>query len=80
MRSFSFKKGFSQLQFKDVGVAKAKIMKALGIKTRAGWKYRIDGTVEPKVTEAEVIESIFSEYGITEVWGEESYEPTSQVN
>lgn len=80
MRSFSFKRGFSQLQYKDVGAVRKRIMEALNLKTRAGWKFRYDGTIEPRVTEAEAIESIFAEYGITDVWGEESHEPASKVN
>ncbi len=78
MKKFSFKKGFDQVQQKDVSEVKNKIMSALKIKTRAAWKYRLNGNTEPKVSEAAAIESIFSEFGITDIWGE--YEPECEVN
>ncbi len=78
MKKFSFQKGFSQVQQKDVSEVKNKIMSALNIRTRPGWKYRLDGRIEPKVSEAAAIETIFAEYGITDVWGE--YEPECEVN
>lgn len=78
MKRFSFQKGFSQVRQRDVSEVKAKIMRALNIKTRASWKYRLDGTIEPKVSEASAIEAIFAEYGITEIWGE--YESECEIN
>ena len=70
MDQFSFKRGWDQVQQKDVAEVRTKIMKALNIKTRASWKLRLDGTVEPKVSEAEAIEAIFHEYSIHEIWGD----------
>jgi hypothetical protein len=78
MKKFSFKKGFDQVQHKDVTEVKKKIMSALKITTRAAWGFRLNGTIEPKVSEAQAIESIFAEYGITEIWGE--YEVESELN
>jgi hypothetical protein len=46
-------------------------MQALGISNRTSWIKRLNGAVEPKVSEARAIEEIFAEYGITEVWGDE---------
>ncbi|MDD4593041.1 MAG: hypothetical protein PHG06_21865 [Parabacteroides sp.] len=71
MDQFSFKKGWEQVQQKDAPEVKTKIMKALNLNplSRASWKLRLDGTVEPKVSEAASIEAIFNEYGITEIWG-----------
>ena len=43
---------------------------ALGLTSTPPFYQRLNGKVEPKVTEAEAIERIFAEYGITEVWGE----------
>ena len=40
------------------------------MKTRNTFYIRMRGEIEPKVSEAEAIEKIFSEYGITDVWGE----------
>ena len=69
-RPFSFKKGWNQLKRDNVKDCRKKIMEALGLTSRPPFYYRLNGKVEPKVTEAEAIERIFAEYGITEVWGE----------
>ena len=44
---------------------------ALNITTRAAWGKRLKGDVEPKISEARAVESVFAEYGIKEVWGAE---------
>ena len=67
---FSFNQGFMQVQKKDLPAVKQAIMEALKIGTRASWLSRLNGKVEPKVSEAEAIEKIFKQYGITKVWGE----------
>lgn len=67
---FSFKKGWGQVKNIDMPVVRKKIESALGIRNRNSFYNRLNGDVEPKVSEAKAIESIFSEYGITEVWGE----------
>lgn len=68
---FSFLKGWLQVRQNDANELKSKIMGALGIKTNKGFKDRLNGYVEPKVSEAKAIEEIFAEYGITEPWGTE---------
>lgn len=72
MSKFSFQRGFSQVRQKDVANVKAEIMTALGIATRSSWAARLNGAVEPKVSEAHQIEEIFAKYGINEVWGTET--------
>ena len=67
---FSFLKGFNQVPVKFVPAVKKEIMQAIGIKTRVSWYQRLYGNVEPKVSEAAAIESVFAKYGIKEVWGE----------
>lgn len=47
-----------------------RIMAALSLQTRNTFYVRLRGKIEPKVSEAEKIEEIFRDYGITEVWGE----------
>lgn len=69
MNEFSFQLGFSQVKQKDANDVKKKIMTALGISTRASWAARLNGVVEPKVSEARAIESIFADYGVRDVWG-----------
>lgn len=72
MNEYSFRKGFSQVRQKDVQKVKKQIMSELGLTTRAGWYLRLNGNVEPKVSEARAIEAVFANYGIKDVWGEDS--------
>lgn len=69
MEEFSFKLGFSQVKQKDAKEVRELIMKALGLTTRASWYSRLNGSVEPKVSEARAIEEVFTKFGITKVWG-----------
>lgn len=66
---FSFEKGWMQIKNGDIRECRDKIMNAIGIKTRVAWHNRLRGDVEPKISEVKAIESVFAEYGITEVWG-----------
>ena len=70
MDSFSFKKGFMQVKHKDIPAVRAEIMSALNINNRASWSSRLNGEVEPKVSEAAAIEAVLKKYGVTkEIWG-----------
>lgn len=69
IRPHSFRRGYDQLQRKDIQAAKREIMDALEITSDIGFYNRLNGKVIPRVTEAEVIESIFAKYGVIEVWG-----------
>lgn len=66
---YSFLKGFNQVQVGKTTEVKEKLMSVLSITTRASWGARLNGKVEPKVSEAQAIEKVFAEYGITEIWG-----------
>ena len=55
---------------KDISNVKHEIMITLGITTNVAWLNRLNGKVEPKVSEAKAIEETFAKYGIKEVWGE----------
>ena len=79
MEVFSFKKGFSQVMQKDISNVKHEIMITLGITTNVAWLNRLNGKVEPKVSEAKAIEETFAKYGIKEVWGE-LYERNCNAN
>lgn len=70
MNKFSFKKGYGQVQQKDIKTIRPELMKALNINSRVSWAARLGGRVEPKVSEAEAIETVFAKYGITEIWGD----------
>lgn len=69
MGNFSFKKGYQQVQQKDAKDVRKKIMTALNLTSRRSWGLRLNGIIEPKVSEAQAIENIFNEYGITDIWG-----------
>lgn len=65
-----FKKGFNQLQLKDVQEATIELMQALGINNRVSWGAYKNGNIEPKASQALAVEKVFAKYGIKEVWGE----------
>ncbi len=67
---FSFKKGYRQVPVGKVDEVKAAIMAALKLEGRMTWYNRLNGLVEPRVSEAQKIESIFLNYNITDIWGE----------
>jgi hypothetical protein len=71
-KEFSFKKGFMQVRQIDVEKVREEITDALGIRERTvgTWYNRLNGKIEPRVSEAEAIEDVFGKYGITDVWGE----------
>lgn len=70
MSKFSFKKGYDQVQRKDLESVKQEIMSALEINNRMSWNDRLNGNVEPRISEHRAIEEIFNKRGITEIWGE----------
>ena len=73
MNNFSFKKAWSQVRQKDIEDVRNEIMAALALTTKPAFYNRLNGVVEPKVSEAKAIEDIFNKYGITEIWGEDEY-------
>lgn len=70
-KCFSFRKGWKQLSISDAPKVKEKIMAALSLQARASFYYRLNGKCEPTMTEAQTIEAIFREYGVTKIWGDE---------
>ena len=66
---FSFRRGYMQLAQRDVPKFREQLMRELRITTPNGWTARVYGRTEPRVSEAQAIENIFAEYGITDVWG-----------
>jgi hypothetical protein len=69
MNEFSFQKGWSQVKQGEAASVRSKLMSALNITTRMAFLDRLNGKVEPKVTEYAAIEQVFKAYGITEIWG-----------
>jgi len=66
---FSFNKGWSQVKNGDIARCREQLMAALNISSRVAFLNRLKGEVEPKISEVRAIESVFAEYGITDVWG-----------
>lgn len=66
---YSFRRGYMQLAQRDVPKLRQQIMEELRITTPNAWSARVYGRTEPRVSEAQAIEKIFAEYGITDVWG-----------
>jgi transcriptional regulator with XRE-family HTH domain len=71
MSKFSFKKGFGQVQQKDVPAVRNELMKALGVSSRMSLSKYMRGLTEPKITQVQAVEKVFHRYGITDIWGEE---------
>lgn len=70
VKTFAFKKGYGQLQHKDLSAARLELMEALGVNNRMSLSNYMRGDIEPKVRQAEAVEAVFAKYGITEIWGE----------
>jgi hypothetical protein len=66
----SFKKGFLQVRQVDADKVREEIMNGLGIKTRSAWMLRLNGRIEPRVSEAQLIEATLNRYGVTDIWGD----------
>lgn len=66
---FSFLAGYNQVPVKFASSVRKEIMDSIGINNRVSWYQRLYGNVEPKVSEASAIESVFAKYGIKNVWG-----------
>lgn len=73
MSEFSFQKGWGQVTVGQAKEVKAEIMLKLGIKANSNWLQRLKGNVEPKISEAYAIESVFKKYGIKDIWGSSNY-------
>lgn len=65
-----FKKGYGQVQQKDIPAIRKELMRALGVNNRMSLNNYMRGETEPKVSQAKEVEKVFEKYSITEVWGE----------
>lgn len=70
VNSYGFKTGWEQVPQGKAAEVRDKIMEAIGITAYPNFYKRLNGEVEPKVSEAKYIESIFKQYGITKIWGD----------
>jgi len=68
-KEFSFERGWSKLPKSKTALVRNRIMEVFGFKVKSSFYSRLHGEVEPKISEVKEIERIFSEYGITDIWG-----------
>lgn len=54
----------------DVAACRKDLMQVLNVTTRAAFLQRLKGNVIPNVLEAHEVETVFSKYGVKDVWGE----------
>lgn len=71
MKKFSLKKGFNQISIGDSSKVKKELMDALHITSRSAWSLYLRGIYQPRYDEVQVIEQIFAQYGITNIWEED---------
>lgn len=78
MEKDSFQLGINHVKSGRKNTVRAKIMKALNITSLPSYYARLNGAVEPKRSEVEAIEKIFSEErpSIKVVWGTTEKIPT----
>jgi hypothetical protein len=70
MNKYSFQRGWSQVKQGEAAAVRSKLMSALSLNTRMAFYARLNGKVEPKVSEAQQIEAIFAAHGVKDVWGD----------
>lgn len=68
-RAYAFQLGWSQVKNCDIKDARKDLMRALGITSNVSFLNRMNGKVEPKISEAKGIERVFAKYGIKSIWG-----------
>ena len=66
----SFWAGWLQLPIGETKKVRDELMDGLGIASWEGFRKRRAGMVDHSPSEARFIESVFAQYGITEVWGD----------
>lgn len=66
-----FWKGYGQVRIKDRDYMRNKLFAALNLSKNSPVQFSqyLRGRIEVKASQAQAIEVVFSEYGITEVWG-----------
>jgi hypothetical protein len=65
-----FRKGYGQLQVKDVKSFQQEVWKILEINNRNSFSQYKLGKIEPKANQAVAIEATFARYGVTkDIWG-----------
>lgn len=63
-KEWSFKEAYHSLPFNEMPIVRQEIEEAIGINTPTVWFNRLNGIVEPKVSEYIAITRIFAKRGI----------------
>lgn len=61
---WSFKEAFHRLPYNEMPIVRKEIEQALGISAHPTWYKRMNGEVEPKISEYLAIQRIFKKRGI----------------
>ncbi len=67
---YAFLKGWRKVPKADANTLRGDICAALGGISISTFYSRLQGQPEPKISEAQAIESCFAAIGITDIWGE----------
>lgn len=68
-QQYSFAKGWAQIPNGSAKEARQKLMAVLHITAMHSWYRRLHGGTIPRLNEKEAIEKVFSDYGVTNIWG-----------
>lgn len=69
MKKYSFKRGYKKLTLDQEKECRELLMRKLHITTRKAFRDRLEGKVEPKISEYKDIEAVFQRYEIADIWG-----------
>lgn len=70
MENFRFRRGYGQVQQKDIPKVREELMQALGVNNKMSLSNYMRGMIEPKVGQVKGVEEVFARYGIADIWGD----------
>lgn len=69
----AFITGWSQVPPCYRDMVMEQLMEAFGVNSKVQFYARMRGEVEPRKSQIEGVEAVFNKYGITKIWGLDSY-------
>lgn len=72
LKKYGFKNGYDQVPRCYVLKVRDEIKEALGLNCDVSFYNRLNGKIEPRVSEAEAIEKVFRKYNISSIWDYEN--------
>lgn len=67
--NLGFRRGLMQVRYGDYLTVRKKLIAALGVNNRNSFYFYANGKQELKTTQMNRVAEVFSEYGITDIWG-----------